>query len=156
MPRNEVSKLAKHSVETDEFTYSTIESNIARQNTLYSEEMIGKKVDVIIEEGVNKGETLIGTVQRSLKPNRHAFGKRPGLAYVIIFDKDENGGKIESDEMTNIIPNQDEGITMHVGPVRGSRSRTTPVPVQIQHNSNSKKKGKKGKKTKKKKGKKRL
>ena len=38
-------------------------------------------VDVVIEEGDNEGETLIGTVVvRSLKPNRHKFGKRPGFA----------------------------------------------------------------------------
>ena len=144
MPRNEVAKLAKHSVETDEFTYSTIESNIARQNTIYDEGVIGKKVDVVIEEGANEGETLIGTVMRSLQPNRHKFGKRPGFAYIITFDKDENDGKVEADEMTNIIPNVADGITMHVEEVE-TRRRTTPIPVQTQTKSKKKKKGKKGK-----------
>jgi hypothetical protein len=114
LPRNEVAKLAKHSVETDEFTYSTIESNIARQNTIYDVKVIGKKVDVKITEGKYAGETLIGVVTRSLKPNRHAFGDRPGFAYLIKFDKNENGGRIVSDEMSNDIPNASEGITMHI------------------------------------------
>ena len=54
-----------------------------------------------------------------MKPNRHAFGKRPGFAYQIKFNKNDN----EKDEMSNDIPNAEDGITMHKEP---TPQRPTP------------------------------
>jgi hypothetical protein len=71
-----VAKLARHSVEVNESTYTTQQSNIAIQNTIYDENVVNKKVNVKITEGTNKGMTLVGVVTRSLKPNRHKFNDR--------------------------------------------------------------------------------
>ena len=78
-----------------------------------------KKENVKITDGKNAGKTLIGTVHRSLEPNRHKFGKRPGFAYLIKFNKNDN----EADEMSNDIPNASDGITMHTEPTQRSQPR---------------------------------
>ena len=142
-PRNEIAKLAKHSVETDEFTYSTQESNEALQNTTYDVNVIGKRVDVKITEGRklpngkynndNVGKTLIGRVFRSLKPNRHKFGDREGLPYQIKFDKDDNNGIIEDDNFSDKIPDTEDGITMHKE--RHNNTPSVPVPVSVARRS---------------------
>jgi hypothetical protein len=136
-----VAKLARHSVEVNESTYTTQQSNIAIQNTIYDENVINKKVNVKITEGKNKGMTLVGVVTRSLKPNRHKFNDRPGLAYSIKFNKNDNGGRIEEDEQATKIPDTSEGITMYVEP------ELEPGPGPSTRNTRSKGKGK-GKKKK--------
>jgi len=136
-----VAKLARHSVEVNESTYTTQQSNIAIQNTIYDENVINKKVNVKITEGKNKGMTLVGVVTRSLKPNRHKFNDRPGLAYSIKFNKNDNGGRIEEDEQATKIPDASEGITMYVEP------ELEPEPGPSTRNTRSKGKGK-GKKKK--------
>ena len=140
--------MARHSVEVNESSYTTTQYNIALQNTIYDENVINKKVNVKIIEGKNEGMTLVGVVTRSLKPNRHKFGNRPGLAYSITFNKNDNGGRIEEDEQATKIPDASEGITMYVEP------ETEPDPGPSTR-SKGKGKGKGGKGKGKGKGKKR-
>jgi hypothetical protein len=97
--RLKVAKLAKHSVEVNESTYTTAQSNVATKNDLYDENIINKKVDVKIAKGVNKGKTLLGIVTRSLLPDRKKY------PYSIKFndnDKQTNGktSKIPSPNIT--------------------------------------------------------
>jgi hypothetical protein len=84
MSRDKIAKVAGHSVDVNELTYSTIESNQAIESTIYDKNVINKKVNVKIKEGRKKGDTVGGVVTRSLKPNRDKF------PYSIIFDPKDN------------------------------------------------------------------
>eukprot|EP00976_Prorocentrum_cordatum_P094310 1189735-Prorocentrum_minimum.AAC.3 len=108
VPRDKVAKVAGHSVDINELIYTTSESNEALQNTIYNEEVIGRKVNVVISQGRNKGKTLVGVVHRSLKPNRAEF------PYEIIFDPKDK----EPNEYADKIPDPEDGITMYYPPRR--------------------------------------
>ena len=103
LERDKLAKLAGHSVDVEELVYSTNESNEALQNTIYDEKVLGKKVNVKIAFGKNKGKTLVGVVSRSLKPNRNRF------PYMIRFDPKDK----EKDEHSDKIPDPEDGITMY-------------------------------------------
>ena len=102
IPRNIVAKWARHSVEVNELTYTTTNSNIAKQNTIYDEELINKKVYVTIRAGPKAGQKIVGLVTRSLLPNRDEF------PYSIVF---EPRHKLKP-EQADKIPDEDDGITM--------------------------------------------
>jgi hypothetical protein len=109
MPRKQVAKLAKHSIQINESTYTTALSNQATKNRLYDENLINKKVSVKITTGGNKGKTLIGTVTRSLMEDRKKY------PYLIKFNDTDN----QTDEKYDKIPNTN--ITLYEEPIQ-----TTP------------------------------
>ena len=111
--RDKIAKVSGHSVDINELIYSTSESNEALQNVLYDEGVIGKKVNVKIEEGKNRGKTLVGVVYRSLKPNRNKF------PYVIKFEAKD----LEKDEQGTTIPDPEDGITFYEEPPAPPSSR---------------------------------
>jgi hypothetical protein len=105
MPRDIVARLARHSVEVNELTYTTAQSNIAKQNTIYDVNVINKKVNVKIKPPSKKqGQIIVGVVTRSLLPNRDEF------PYSIVF---EARHKLKPEQATTI-PDSDDGITMFV------------------------------------------
>jgi hypothetical protein len=104
MPRKKVANLARHSIQVNESTYTTALSNQATKNVLYDENLINKKVSVKISKGINKGKTLIGTVTRSLLPDRKK------VPYLIKFN-DNN----QTDEKISEIPGT--GISLYKEPV---------------------------------------
>ena len=88
-----------YSVDVNGLTYCTIESNQAIENTIYNKNVIDKKVNVKIKEGRKKGDTVVGAVTRSLKPNWDKF------PYSIIFDPKDN----LKDEQVDKIPDKSDG-----------------------------------------------
>jgi hypothetical protein len=105
LPRKKVANLARHSIQVNESTYTTALSNIATKNVLYDENLINKKVSVKITTGGNKGKTLIGTVTRSLLPDRKKY------PYLIKFDDNDK----QTDEKADKIPGT--GISLYKEPV---------------------------------------
>jgi hypothetical protein len=103
--RLKVSRLAKHSIQVNESTYTTTQSNIATQNDLYDEiKLINTKVNVKIAKGANKNKTLVGTVTRSLLPDRKKF------PYSIKFNDNDK----QTNEKANKIPGT--GIILYKEP----------------------------------------
>jgi hypothetical protein len=91
-------------------------------------------VNVKIKEGTKKGETFVGVVNRSLKPNRGRF------PYSIIFEAKHN----LKDEQANTIPDASDGITMFVETESESELSTRNKPNT--RNKGNKPKGKRNKK----------
>jgi hypothetical protein len=95
-------------------------SNIATKNVLYDETLINKKVSVKITTGGNEGKTIIGTVTRSLLPDRKKY------PYLIKFNDNEK----QTDEKVSKIPNTN--ITLYKEPIpststnKGKRKGKTP------------------------------
>ena len=104
--RKKVANLARHSIQVNESTYTTALSNQATKNVLYDENLINKKVSVKISKGGNKGKILIGTVTRSLNPDRKKY------PYVIKFNNTDN----QTDEKISEIPNTN--ITLYKEPIQ--------------------------------------
>jgi hypothetical protein len=110
MPRKKVSNLARHSIQVNESTYTTALSNQATKNVLYQENLINKKVSVKISKGINKGKTLIGTVTRSLNPDRKNY------PYLIKFNNNDN----QTNEKVSKIPNTN--ITLYKEPIQRTQA----------------------------------
>jgi hypothetical protein len=111
--RKKVANLARHSIQVNESTYTTALSNQATKNRLYDENLINKKVSVKISKGGNKGKILIGTVTRSLNPDRKKY------PYVIKFNNTDN----QTDEKTSDIPNTN--ISLYKEPIPSTSTNKT-------------------------------
>jgi hypothetical protein len=129
LPRKKVAYLARHSIQVNESTYTTALSNIATQNDLYDENLINKRVNVNISKGINKGKTLIGTVIRSLNPDRKKY------PYLIKFNDNDK----QTDEKVSKIPGT--GISLYKEPVSTAQANKEKANGK----RNTKGKGNKGK-----------
>jgi hypothetical protein len=110
LPRKEVAYFARHSIEVNYSTYTTALSNEATKNDLYDENLINKKVNVKISKGGNKGKTLIGTVTRSLLPDRNK------IPYLIKFKDNDK----QTDEKVSKIPNTN--IKLYKEPIQTTQA----------------------------------
>ena len=135
MPRKKVANLARHSIQVNESTYTTALSNQATKNVLYDENLINKKVSVNISKGINKGKTLIGTVTRSLLPDRKK------IPYLIKFNDTDN----QTDEKVSEIPNT--GISLYKEPVSTTQANKGKRKEKANAKGKGNKKGNKKKNT---------